>query len=412
MYSFADTGWSEVSFEVNEHAPKTTEFAEINGVRISKIAGLFGPNASGKTNVINVYNFIRNFIVFSFHDIEPKTPSLGNTLHYNVLDHTLHYDAIEHMNNHKGSSCEVAFFVNDILYTYSFTIQNCVISKEKLQKKIHGKNSIVIFQREYQKLNFVNLSDPRCSTVQGMLKPKSSVVSTFANLTNIPDNKINKDMKNILEYWGTALISKAYPRNDLASISTLSKQYRELKLEQKLKEFWKETDIGQHEVNFQYLDVFEVRGISSVKTRYLLPVFERKKNNSRNSIKIPLPQESTGFIETFLKLLFAFIVTSGTRPVVAVDELELGLHTEAVSKLLSLFLSSDNVRGQILFTTHMTPLLMNMNKYQVHLVEKNENNESEIFRLDQVEDVIVRADDNIFKKYISGVYGGFPDIDY
>ena len=398
MYSFADTGWSEVSFEVNEHAPKTTEFVEINGVRLSKIAGLFGPNASGKTNVVKVLNFIRYFIAFSFLDDQTTIPE--------SLRHTLRYDYIAHMGNQKESSFEVAFFIGPTLYTYSFVINN-VVSEEKLCRKEQGKSTVVVFERDRRKLTFKNFDDIRGSMVKGMLKTTGSVTSTFVTLVNM-DSGGNKEMENICSYWSTIHIPPdRFSTRDPSTIEIGVKNYQHLKLEQKLKEFWKETDIGQHEVDFKHIDFFRKNKAKQLveNKQFLLPVFKRRDN-----FEINLTDEANGVLEIFFKLFPILCTTEEISPVVVMDELELGLHPEAVSKLLSLILSSDNARGQILFTTHMTPLLMNMNKYQVHLVEKNENSESEIFRLDQVENV--RSDDNIFKKYMSGIYGGFPDIDY
>ena len=133
------------------------------------------------------------------------------------------------------------------------------------------------------------------------------------------------------------------------------------------------------------------------------------RHNQQMEFELPLILESNGIINLFLKL-FSILKAIDNNCLIAIDELEAGIHPQAILKILSLFTEEDNKGGQIIFTTHMTPILMDMNKYQIHLVEKSNNNESEIFRLDQVEGV--RAEDNLYKKYMSGVYGGFPDIDF
>ncbi|MCY4512229.1 MAG: AAA family ATPase [Bdellovibrionales bacterium] len=124
---------------------------------------------------------------------------------------------------------------------------------------------------------------------------------------------------------------------------------------------------------------------------------------------IPLANESHGVFNLFSKMFF-ILKSIKNGGLVAIDELEFGIHPQAVSRILHLFMENINQKGQILFTTHMAPVLMDLNKYQVYLVEKNKYNESEIFRLDQVEGV--RPEDNLFKKYMAGAYGGFPDIDF
>ena len=48
-----------------------------------------------------------------------------------------------------------------------------------------------------------------------------------------------------------------------------------------------------------------------------------------------------------------------------------------------------------------------LSKYQLFLVEKTLECESQVYRLDEIEGV--RSDDNFFKKYLAGAYGGVPD---
>lgn len=67
--------------------------------------------------------------------------------------------------------------------------------------------------------------------------------------------------------------------------------------------------------------------------------------------------------------------------------------------------------AQILFSTHQALLLKELTKTQIFIVEKNkEDLTTEIYRLDEVEGV--RNDENYAQKYLSGTYGGVPDIDW
>ena len=79
--------------------------------------------------------------------------------------------------------------------------------------------------------------------------------------------------------------------------------------------------------------------------------------------------------------------------------------------MVNLFGSEEtNSKGaQLIYTTHMPTLMTDLSKYQIFLVEKNKDCESEVYRLDEVQDV--RNDDNLFKKYLAGAYGGIPDTE-
>ena len=104
---------------MNQKAPQTNGFVDHgSGIRLSKIAGVFGPNASGKTNVLNVLIFIQNFIVHSFHF---KGKGFSNYFPY--------------MMNDEGSEFEVGFFIDVVYYVYSFSVNTERVLSEKLQKK-------------------------------------------------------------------------------------------------------------------------------------------------------------------------------------------------------------------------------------------------------------------------------------
>ena len=46
--------------------------------------------------------------------------------------------------------------------------------------------------------------------------------------------------------------------------------------------------------------------------------------------------------------------------------------------------------------------------HQMYLVEKNNNSESHVYRLNQIKGI--RSDDNFLSKYMTGAYGAFPKI--
>ena len=70
FFSFAEK--TEVSFELNRQVPDSDlVFQSPNGVRLSKVLAVIGPNASGKTNVLKPLSFLSWFIAFSFTSSKP-----------------------------------------------------------------------------------------------------------------------------------------------------------------------------------------------------------------------------------------------------------------------------------------------------------------------------------------------------
>ncbi len=99
-----------------------------------------------------------------------------------------------------------------------------------------------------------------------------------------------------------------------------------------------------------------------------------------------------------------------TGGVAVLDEIDVSLHPEMVVALFNLFSQPETnpKNAQMLFSTHSHLILSKLDKYQIILVEKNQNGVSESWRLDEMSGV--RADDNYYSKYIAGAYGAVPRI--
>lgn len=95
-----------------------------------------------------------------------------------------------------------------------------------------------------------------------------------------------------------------------------------------------------------------------------------------------------------------------------IDELDSGLHPDLVARLVDFFLDSDiNVaNAQFLFTTHATSVIekSRMRSDQIWMAEKNPHGESELFSVQDFEDV--RADIPFDKWYRAGKFGAIPSF--
>ena len=107
---------------------------------------------------------------------------------------------------------------------------------------------------------------------------------------------------------------------------------------------------------------------------------------------------------------FQFDIEQGSHIVQnCMDELDNDLHPHLLPRLLDLFKHkhSNPHDAQIIFSCHTPEILNLLYKHQVYMVQKN-NQESESWRLDEVTGL--RADDNIYAKYMSGALDAVPNI--
>lgn len=121
-------------------------------------------------------------------------------------------------------------------------------------------------------------------------------------------------------------------------------------------------------------------------------------------------QGTKSFIALVSKCLLA-LETGGT---VIVDEIDSSLHSVLTAEIVSMFKSPaiNKRQAQIIFTTHDVALLSKgsmeqplLERDQIYLVEKDQKNASYLISLTEYK---LRPDENIFRNYILGRYGGLP----
>jgi predicted ATPase len=95
--------------------------------------------------------------------------------------------------------------------------------------------------------------------------------------------------------------------------------------------------------------------------------------------------------------------------VAIIDEIDNDLHPHLLPHLIDLFKfeHTNPHQAQLIFSCHTPEVLNILKKHQIYLVQK-ENQESEAWRLDEV--VGVRADDNLYAKYMAGAFDAVPNV--
>jgi len=147
--------------------------------------------------------------------------------------------------------------------------------------------------------------------------------------------------------------------------------------------------------------------------------FEIKKENNKIFVKglhttdendnsLSFNYESRGTQSLFFTL--ANILTAiKNNTVVIIDEIESGLHPEALNKLISYIIDENKESiAQIIFSSNSLSFMNKLDMHQIYLTEKNTNGDSYVYRLNAVKGI--RSDENFLTKYMSGAYGAFPNI--
>ena len=383
FYSFKNK--IQMDFTVNDKVPQTNHFGTCgDNNRFSKVSATFGANASGKTNLIIGFEFLQTFIAQSFSYSEEGFSSF------------LPFKTIEN----QPSSFEVHFYIENVFYKYCIEINTERILSEILESR-QNKRLITLYDRKY-------ISSDSSYTLQAKninlessfiekVRPNASVIST-ARQYNHP--KLTK----IRNHWNSIFFENSMDDWDLLqNVSDFYSKHNEYF--QKTKEFLKKSDLGLIDVQIESKQKEDIRG--NTKNIFYPYGVHKSKNET---FTLPFHLESGGTRNLYNKLSFIFpSLQKGST--CFIDELENNLHPNILSSIINLFIDPEtNPKGaQLICTTHANHLMNELSKYQIFIVEKNLECESDIYRLDEVEGV--RSDDNLSKKYLAGSYGGVPDID-
>ena len=390
FYSFKDK--AKIDFLVNENAPQNNHFYKCNeGSRFAKVSSIFGANGSGKTNLMRGFGFLKWFISHSFS--------------YSRDDFS-GFNSFETMKN-KPSFFEVEFYIEKVFYKLSLEIDSERVLSELLENR-RDKRLTKLYSRKYITSSNSYEFEAKNVKLEGSfiekVRPNASVIST-ARQYNHPE------LTQLSNHW-TSVYKKIkrppFAEDDFLffDLFDISKFYSEK--EQyfvSVKSFLKKADLGLLDIKIEAKERENSRGEKRI--RFLPYGLHRSKGEE---FQLPFPLESGGTLHLYNILSFIFpALEKGS--ICLIDEIENNLHPNILPAVVNLFTSKEtNPKGaQLICTTHMPTLMADLSKYQIFLVEKNKDCESEVYRLDEVQDV--RNDDNLFKKYLAGTYGGIPDID-
>ena len=235
------------------------------------------------------------------------------------------------------------------------------------------------------------------------VRSDTSIISTGARFNH-------PDLIQVQKYWENIRDKYHFPgkgQNDVLDTSRF--YYKNTSLFKKAKELLVKADLGLLDIDIE-VDREKKPNIKKIqtekKTYYPFGIHKNKKKQFH--LPFYMESEGTQILYTMLSLILPALETGSAC---LIDEIESSLHPEIIDMILSLFSSkTSNPKGaQLICATHNPIVMSQLSKYQIFLTEKIDC-ESQLYRLDEIENV--RSDDNFFRKYLAGAYGGVPDLDY
>lgn len=362
-------------------------------IDVLPVIAIFGANASGKSNVLQAYNYLLKFMSDGNHD-------RGAELIPFKLDRQ----------SRESSSCfKLRIVIDRTIYTYSLILNSNRILSEKLEHSlVSTKRDPLLYSRtwnsENQKFDWKNGSDFLGSHVQLeenlherepftilFSKLEIAVVKSFArwvggsSKANFVANSWSNDIYNnkfINVIWSLSQTSRP-------EYSTLLESGKKLLLE---------FDTGLYDIQIKKSGDNKIDILALHKTEMgeiLSWKFEEESTGTRNLLSLACNLQL--MLEENLPLI--------------VDELGANIHPNIIREIVKIFQSpkTNPHRTQLIFTSHDNTLQRNnlLRRDQIWFTQKRPDQSTELYSLS---DFKVRNDLAIDKAYLDGRFGAVPFI--
>lgn len=377
-------------------------FHEIN---LLKSAVIYGPNASGKTNILKALSYITRLILNSDKN-KPNEP-----IEYTPFKLNRTYEK-------KPSRFEIIFEIDSIKYIYGFSLDRDKIHNEYLYYYPFGRMA-TIFERD--------INDP------AVYKFTADKQRQRGLKVNTPDNTLYLSKSANLNYEKTSVVVEWFREKMgivlaqdfyLHGLGRYTKEvlFKNDIIKAQIKNLISKTDrnivdvrVKEREIGEDFFKDFpkDIRDllIEDARREVEMVHFGLDRDGNETEVMLKLSEESSGTQKMF-NMAGPFIEVLSNGEILVMDEFEMSLHPHLVRYLIDIFNSPKyNKHGaQLLIATHNTGLLRPniMRRDQIWLTEKKADHSTELRSLYEYK---ARKDKNIEKGYLSGRYGAIPIFD-
>ena len=393
MFSFRDE--TVLSFEADKskdlESYHVVELAP--DVKLLKLAVIYGANASGKSNIIKVCDFIRSFITC--------TP-LNKAELIKIVPFLLNRTSKE-----QASEFSVSFYAMNgdkaIRYVYSVLLETTHIVRETLIYYL-SQQPATVFERSMENnvssIKFgqkVKISTAAKEEITLKCLPNMSVFAAYMQVnTNIAE------METALQYLTKQMMPAIVPT------SSLSRYAEEAIKKETAKEYilryLQEADFNISNISSKEQET--KKGVVNY-TMYQHKVSSGLGGN--DYYEFPELYESDGTIRTF-GLASQIQNSIGSNAFLAVDEIESSLHPKLIEYMIERFLK-ESKQAQLLLTTHYDGLLGEedlLRKDNIWFAGKNTDGASVLYPLTDFKGL--NRISSLQKAYKFGKFGAVPNL--
>lgn len=376
----------------NQIAPTFT--VEGRNIELLPVIGIFGANASGKSNVVNALNYFLTFI------------ELGSQSEKNRLDSRWFVPfSLRNKTKKAPTRFELRVVVEGVIFTYTLAFNRTRILEEKLEHILpspHKMQNRLLFNRvwhedkaAYTIANGKDFGDAY-KEIQESLREHEPFMCLLATRLNVEIVKpfvtwlmmrttgVGLGEEQFDYDWTARALQKIIPRM-LEPVTQMIRRF----------------DTGIAGIEIEALETERDKGTKRFK------VWVRHEAGGKE-FRWPMEEESTGTQRLF-SLAFKILLAFSVGGLLLLDELGSNIHPNITRAIVRMFQSekTNPKRAQLIFTSHDNTLQRGnlLRRDQIWFTQKREDGSTELYSLS---DFRPRNDLAIDKAYLDGRFGAVP----
>lgn len=376
-------------------------------------SAVYGPNASGKTNICKALSDLRNMVIFSFQlDLDRAIPS------YKPFK-------LDKASRTAPVSFGIEFVVESKRFVYNLEFTRSTILNEELHFYPEGRKALLFQRDQERKIKYGSYFKGEKKGLETMLLPNRLFLSVAAN-------SANELLQPIFRFFRDEIIIhvKMDSSHELFHRTTLELRDKEENFKKLLFKVLTAADLNVRDIKLVEDDserkdiIFpddipdkikdEIKEDLRFKPFFGHPLFEDGQETEELEYFDLHKEESTGTLKMY-DLAGEVIHTLLAGNVLIIDEFNSGMHPLLNKFLVKLFLDPqiNKNNAQLLISTHDTCVLdMDiLKREQVWFTDKDKYGATELFSLDEFDKNLVRDNGRYGKMYLEGRFKAIPSID-
>ncbi|MCZ0981236.1 ATP-binding protein [Streptomyces diastatochromogenes] len=379
-------------------------------IKTLPVAGLFGANASGKSNVLKAMHDMRVLVLSSFRHGAPaggvsRTPFL-----------------LSAESRQEPTSFAVDIILNGVRHEYSFAVNDDRVLTERAVRYPHGKSAL-LFERLGDEVTYGSSNRARSKAVKALLRPNALFLSTAASAGH-------PDLLPLYTWFARNLLF-ADAQSRMFRQGVTHRLLNDDEAREKVLQLLQAADLGITGAKRQPMDpdmkrkmerVFQIltdQEGDSEASKEASSTFEDLEirlthQGEDGEVEFSHGVESLGTLVWF-GLIGPIIEALAAGAVFLADELDASLHPSLVAEVVRLFQNpeANPHQAQLIFNSHDATLMGDssgdrlLGRDQIWFTEKHSDGSTHLYPLS---DLDPRKEEAIGRRYLSGRYGAVPII--